>query len=353
MVIVVEGFMSRIGALQFEWAWQHGKESRHIESDAAAPCNSAGTPELDINVKPKTGKPKSRRRSSRPRSLAAHLANLHLLLRSTYFSRWPLTVRFFSPDAHRVWQVWSERVDGFLPDHIGIVLDGDCGHEDVQPNRNNTRVGSIQQIQAGYTNIQSYLEKAIFLLDDPQGLCCRICGAPVLPKNEPIVVCPQENCHCMSHLTCLSKIFLNETGDPGQFVPTHGSCPACKEIVQWPLIMKELSLRSRGGKELHAVLRKKRKGKDDGDSAAPGKGDFDGRSSIVEPTPDNHLETREPLWGHSVEESELDDDWTEGLDMESDSDADTRVKESSKGHPSRLEIVIEDSEEDDLEILDV
>lgn len=335
------------------WAWQHGKDSRHVESDESTE---------DITINPKTGKVRTRKKRSSqpPRSLTAHLANLHLMLRSTYFSSWPLTVRFFSGDVHRVWKAWSERVDGFLPDNVKIVLDGDC----TESSGDDARVGSIQQIQANYSKIQDYLEKAMFLLDDPQDLRCRVCEVKILPEDELIVVCPQANCCCTSHLICLSKAFLNAAGEPDQFVPTHGSCPACKEVVQWPLMMKELSLRSRGGKELQAMLKRKnrRKGANgtnpcvkeaDINSAINRKGRPGRRSLSAEPTSEDRSGIgRDALGEHALEYFDLDDDWMDGLDFESDSDAGRHTKSLSKEPPPRLETVIEDSDWDDVEVLD-
>lgn len=297
--------------------------------------------------------------------MKAQLVILHRLLRSAYFGRWPLTVRFFAAEVHREWEKWCKEVDGLLLDNIKVVPDGNCayGNSSAQcADSHDSRVGSIHQIQANYDKISDYMEKATFLLDDPQDLQCRLCKEHIFPENEAAVVCPQIKCYCANHLICLSKHFLRETGGPGQLIPTHGSCPACKDVNEWPLMMKGLSLRIRGGKELQRLLRKRKRSRVDGKASAASKakktGNIDygrrkGRGersmSVMSETDDNsdHAHSK-----HSLEYSDLDDDWMEGLELGSDSDTGHRDRKPLKGPSTPLEIVIEDSEDDDVEVLD-
>ncbi|KAF7621688.1 hypothetical protein AFLA_011980 [Aspergillus flavus NRRL3357] len=202
MVLIVEGFMNRTAALQFEWAWQKPGKSRHLGDDD--------------NTESAREKGKTRPRGP-ARSLKGHLENLHALLRATYFSGLPLRVRFFADDVHQLWRVWSDRIDGFIPEHIKVIPDGSCV-ENRQPGIEYLRVGSVEHIQVDYSKIHSYLEKTTFQLDDPEDLQCKVCQAPVVPKEELVLVCPQTRCYC------------------------------------------ELSFRTRGAKELQAILRKKKRG---------------------------------------------------------------------------------------------
>lgn len=202
--------------------------------------------------KSKTAKPKSR--TSR-RSLTAHLADLHSLLRSPSFATWPLRIRFFCADVYRQWRIWNERVEAGLPADK-VILDGDCprrGDEDV------AAVGDINKLAVNYTPLENYLEKSMFVLEDAEDLRCAVCRSSVSPKAEQIVMCPQTSCRAASHLLCLSAKFLEVDDDTERFVPTQGTCPTCNELVQWPVMMKELSLRNRGEKEARAILRKKEK----------------------------------------------------------------------------------------------
>ncbi|KAB8265558.1 structure-specific endonuclease subunit slx1 [Aspergillus pseudonomiae] len=333
MVLIVEGFMSRTAALQFEWAWQKPGKSRHLGFG-------------DDNTESAGGKGKTRPRGP-ARSLKGHLENLHALLRSTYFSSLPLRVRFFAEDVHQLWRVWSDRVDGVIPEHIKVIPDGSCV-ENKQPGIEYARVGSVEHIQVDYSKMYNYLEKAAFQLDDPEDLQCKVCQTPVVPKEELVVVCPQMRCYCVSHLLCLSARFLDSTTERGRLVPLAGKCPGCHKIVQWSLMMQELSLRTRGEKELQAILRKKKRGdyrKNDFPSE-----DTDGVSTATA----EHCDFPESV-GNSVkgpnnasdegthDDIPLEDDWYESLALESDHEID----DWSKGHPAmatRVEIVIEDSD---------
>ena len=221
-----------------------------------------------------------------------------------------------------------------------------------------SRVGSVQNIQASYGGLRTYLEKTTLLLDDPQDLTCHVCGVKIYPDNELIAVCPQVTCSCTNHVVCLSKKFLDEASGEDQFIPIQGSCPACKQNIQWSLMMQELSFRKRGGKELQAMLKKNKKktGSKHGhknnsatksDKRDISNADNDAEQNIQLPLPDTEEKT---AWGH-VSDVELDEDWTEDVDLESDSDTVHREKAPSKKPISQLPIVIEDSE-DDMEILE-
>lgn len=227
-------------------------------------------------------------------------------------------------------------MDGSLPSHICIILDGDCPLRDAH-----NAVGSVQNIEPTYNKIAGYLEKAAFLLDDPNDLHCNVCQTQVVPKDELVAVCPQTACHCISHLSCLSARFLDAAGDPDCLVPMHGTCPACEKDIQWPVIMQELSLRRRGEKELRTILRRKKR-KDNQqrkiESNAKDAPPHDASSTM-------HLDEMDSS-DDPTNDDPLDEKWAEGCASESDSDTDPRQKAQPKPPPSRLEIVIEDSEDD-------
>ncbi|KAJ5573789.1 Structure-specific endonuclease subunit slx1 [Penicillium hispanicum] len=348
MVLVVEGFMSRVGALQFEWAWQHPDRSRHIELDSdamrASQSKAVGSP--------KTKKTKPRASGSR-RSLKAHLEDLHSLLRSTYFAAWPLRVRFFSADVYRVWRLWNERVDTSLPDSK-IILDGDCPKQ----GREKDAVGSIQNLSVDYTNLESYLEKSMFLLDDVDDLRCEICQAPVAPDLQQIVVCSRPLCRGANHLCCLSTTFLEAGRKNDNLVPTEGTCPTCKEVVSWAVMMREMTLRNRADKEVRTILRRKEKRhrKDAAESPTSKKSKTiaaRARLSSTEPlstSPSKRAEDMTCSLQH--DDPQLDDDWLETVDLESDADYGDRQRSRSPQPTSRLEMVIEDSEWDDAELVE-
>lgn len=316
----------------YRWAWQHSDRSRHTNPGKDADSD-------DDSGLAKT--PRAKPRSSRARrSLTAHLEDLHMLLRAKYFANWPLRIRFFCIDVYRVWKIWNERVDARFPESK-VILDGDCQDPQEEPSR---RVGSIQNISTDYTPLENHLEKSMFLLQDAEDLQCQICKASVIPGTEQIVVCSQATCRGTSHVLCLSEHFLEGLGNPDVFIPTHGTCPACKETVQWPLLMKEMNLRNRAEKEVRTILRRKEKReRKETSQASPAKRKkkASARETSVEPTAS--------LIGS---DPPLEDDWCEREQWESDTEHGVQQRTISTEKGSKMEIVIEDSEWDDAEIIE-
>jgi structure-specific endonuclease subunit SLX1 len=316
------------------WAWQHPERSRHLDSDDELDPQTGAK----ANANVKTGKPKPKPKARTRRSLKAHLEDLHSLLRSTYFSSWPLRVRFFRADVYGVWRLWNDRVAGRLPDNIKIILDGDnvAKASDAEQDDGLTRVGSINNLSVDYSRIEDYLEKSMFMLEDLEDLQCGVCKQSISPETEQIVVCPRSDCRGTSHLLCLSTKFLDAVDEPDLLVPAQGTCPSCENIVQWPTMMRELSFRNRAEKEARTILKRKEKRVRKESAAVDASSGL--RSSSIEP--------------RSVAEDDLGPDWYEGVDLESDSDFEGRQKHRPTQPPSKLEIVIEDSDWDDAELVE-
>lgn len=372
MVMVVEGFTSNIAALQFEyaysipflfclvdglnlfnefrWAWQHPAATRHrhltpddsddgvssCEGDKAskgsrrkskAQMKAKSPVKGNDHVKKTKRKPPARRTRT---SLKAHLEDLHLLLRSAYFRNWPLTLRFFAADVSRQWRGWCDRVDGIIPEHIKSIADGDCSNVFANSN-DNLRVGRIQDIKPNYTPMKEYLEKAMFLLDDVEGSRCKICKTEYR-IDELAAVCPKAGCHSTAHILCLSKKFLSRKEHSDQYVPLAGKCPTCNQTIEWSLMMKELSIRTRDREMLLAMLNKGRRKNGKAKNTVTEKQD-----SISIGATSNTLE--EP-----ADDAELDDYWDSIIGSEPESGA--IEKPNNSKHPEN-EVIICDSELDD------
>lgn len=268
--------------------------------------------------------------------MTAHLEDVHSLLRSNYFARWPLKIRFFCVDVYRVWKIWNERVDAPLPE-CKIILDGNCPRH---INGGGHAVGGINQLPVDYTKLEGYLEKSMFLLDDAEDLQCHLCKASIIPDAQQIVVCPQTTCRGTNHLLCLSAKFLESMDDPACLIPTNGACPACKTVVSWPLMMQELTVRNRAEKEARAILRRRvrRERKDTAKSSNAKKGSgkkAQERMSSVEPmfdgTSDPPQDTISQL---DQNDPQLDDDWFGEIDIGSESECGDR--EQSRSPPGTI-----------------
>ncbi|EME82009.1 uncharacterized protein MYCFIDRAFT_99264, partial [Pseudocercospora fijiensis CIRAD86] len=261
MTCLVTGFPSKIAALQFEWAWQNPNMTRHIEASSRISQSRITT-----RISPKTGK--TRKRAKRPRqSLSGHLANLHLLLRSNSFSRWPLRLTFYAEDMHRVWQKVSTQTTEKLRPGILTGID-DLPRDDAKvskpldPTIPPENI-AIQLLDVGYETLKPQLSKTQSLFSSDTVHKCSICHGPTAADGAATLICPRETCSSISHLHCLSTKFLNEesesgTGNSQAMIPTSGHCPTCNSQNLWVDLVKELSLRMRGGKEMKALFRLKR-----------------------------------------------------------------------------------------------
>ena len=335
MTCIVAGFPSNIAALQFEWAWHNAHLTRHIPPDERISFATTRTKTMK-----KTGQVS--RRPGRPRtSLTDKLSNLHLLLRVPYFSQWPLEVRFFSEDVHKVWQKWCERVDGNIRSGIKVFLDlprvenNDFEITSGQQPAKRRKIdmlgkGGVEGVDPTYARFQDVIEKSRFLLDEDDNQSCGVCAEKLNMEADLYTICPHPTCRELSHVTCLSKSFSEGSESP-LFVPQSGTCPSCHGHLEWPELMRDVSLRARGVKEVRRLLSKKRKSK-----AATAAEILDSE------------EEDEDAEGELTSADVVDEDFDEEDDMsvtsvESGQSKVGRSPERSKA-TSRLEIVIEDSD---------
>lgn len=257
------------------------------------------------------------------------LGNLHQLLRSTYFGTWPLTVRFLSTDAHSHWQRWTERADGLLPDTIHVKLDFRAEGASVLDS--NLPANDMTHIDATYSGIQEHLEKSTSVLNDSaRRLSCEVCKEQLSPQSDILVVCSHRHCHALSHVNCLSQQFLNEEGSSG-LVPTLGECPACKREVKWVALMKELSMRLHGAKTATKLLKRERKNKEN----------IAGRKSSK-----TSKKARTDVDILDDDYEDLDEDWMNAVNVDFNPEPPHHDYTKSEISTGRVEIVIEDSEED-------
>jgi structure-specific endonuclease subunit SLX1 len=349
MTCIVAGFPSNTAALQFEWAWQNPDLTRHILSDERISFATART-----EASSRTGQMPNR--PGRPQtSLIDKLSNLHLLLRVPYFSRWPLEVRFFNKDVFRTWQTWVERVDQNIRSGIKVFLDLPRSpnnlHEvtSTQPLSKRRKFnmignGGVEGVDPTYTRLQDVLDKSKFILDDDEDLACEICREPLSIDTDIFTICPHNNCRSLSHVTCLSKNFLQQE-QSAELLPVSGNCPTCKINTSWSDLMCQVSLRSRGEKEINKLLSKKRR-----TQAVTA-------VEIMESESDDDEDALGGLTAEDVVDEEADDDDDDAMSVVSTNSYPTTKSRLEPGvrngnTMNRLEIVIEDSDDDMAEDCD-
>jgi len=118
--------------------------------------------------------------------------------------------------------------------------------------------GTIDGLDIGYSSIRGYLEKSLFLLDDDDArIDCGVCNGRLCLEDELVVVCSEESCLCASHILCLASRFLKDEGTNTKIIPTSGTCPSCRSRLEWSTLMREISLRTRGQKEVEKLIKKR------------------------------------------------------------------------------------------------
>ena len=327
-------------------------------------------------------------------SLTDKLSNLHLLLRVQSHARWPLRVHFFAADVHQAWLKWCPKVDQQIPSTMDVVFEprltlaetAEVQSEKHQTVSTDTKKpkptpgqGGIQAIDPTYMPLKSVVEKSGFLLADGEVVSCSVCKEHVQGGFESAtLVCPCDDCNTAFHLECLSRTFVQEEGIQS-LLPVKGSCPVCKTPLRWVELVREMTLRMRGQRDVARLLKKTRTSKPKQPktgrtkSAQPVTED-----EIDEDSVDEELDRELDEIDEELENDELDEDGEHGAhfdgvideplqhealeedDMMSVASADTEMLGSSKlanlkranQGAQKLELVIEDSDWEGIEVLD-
>jgi structure-specific endonuclease subunit SLX1 len=201
--------------------------------------------------------------------MKSRLSNLRLLLCTSAFARWPLTIRFLSEEVHRSWNLLPGWDDKSLSPATRVILDVSPAEPDKQvqlsgdeelPNSqasptNRPRVSKwaptgssgIQALDITYRSLGIHHQKSMSVIElAGTSLQCGICLHNI--SSPQAVVCPHAFCEHVAHLTCLASVFLDRE-DSTNILPVKGYCPDCRSECNWGDIVKELSLRTRTNRD--------------------------------------------------------------------------------------------------------
>lgn len=275
MTVIVTGFPSRIAALQFEWAWENAHLTKKISKEQRItfpkkPQKGQEGQEEHMET-PKAFRKRKRKPNLKPTSsLQDKLKNLHLLLRVPSFERWPLHVRFFCDDVYEKWRAWNDQVNGSISSHTMIVLGfkqpDDGKHDEIPPSaqakgKQKPEMLGNDDINVGYGALKGHLEKSKSIFAGDAIVDCTVCRKSMGAAPKMALVCPKDNCRTASHVGCLATRFLEDDTGNVSVVPISGTCPGCEAELQWIELVKEMSLRIRGQKEVARLMKKPRGGK--------------------------------------------------------------------------------------------
>ncbi|KAG5362886.1 Structure-specific endonuclease subunit SLX1 [Yarrowia sp. B02] len=215
MVLIVNGFPSKIAALKFEHALQHPSLTRLISTK-------------DIK----------RKVPQRARAMGTHLGFIRLLVRCSYFRRMHLKVTFFRSKVRELWDK-NEYDVGCLPPQFQIENDYPADEEEAPP----STVGS-GDLDINNKGIEEYLEKCAKVASEDKELTCYLSEKPLNTANGNVALC--HNCDGAFDLAELAERFLNEevpdevpfTTPDQHIIPLGGYCPSCLTPMEWSKVIK-------------------------------------------------------------------------------------------------------------------
>lgn len=203
-----------------------------------------------------------------PHTLKSIMSNIQVLTGVPSFARWPLNLHFFARDARSTW-------DGWLRDSGRTARDGLDIYEDFGPaaaapapapaSASQTEAApaaahGIHALPLDYTPMTEYVAKAQGVVAFEREGRCVHCRQPLEPGAGLYPMCPHGGCEAMGHLTCWGNAArAADGGHDDQVLPSKCACPECGGQVRWGDMIKELSLRTRGGKEVDKLLKRKKK----------------------------------------------------------------------------------------------
>jgi structure-specific endonuclease subunit SLX1 len=130
----------------------------------------------------------------------------------------------------------------------------------------------ITTLPLTYAPHKQHVEKSKAIIDFEREGSCSICSQDLIHDGGIYAICPHPSCESVSHLTCLSKSFLeaesgqrSSSGEPRNMdqdpalVPVAGKCKSCHGTIKWVDVGKEVTLRLRGAKEVENLLKEPRK----------------------------------------------------------------------------------------------
>ena len=228
----------------------------------------------------------------------------------------------------------------------------------------------FEAIDASYSSLLPWLEKSQQLLANAVKCRCTICNGTI-DNQGMALTCSTQQCTMISHMTCLSQLFLKEDS---LVLPISGDCPRCKTRLEWIDLVKELTLRTRGPLTVEKLKRRAKRQRLKGlGSEAANASDMASESSEQEDATDiDNTDSDPSSTGPADHVSSLDDvvdpfgedAWNDWRHIAGEDDAMSNIEGAhgtalsllrlSLGTQSKssLPMVIEDSECDSAEALD-
>ncbi|KAG0686765.1 Slx4p interacting protein [Pichia californica] len=224
MILYVYGFPNKISALQFEHAWQHSYQTRHI------PFIQRLNP--------------GKKQTGSGTSIHSKIANCRLLLNSKSFNRLGLKIAIFNNLAYETWMKNRFGIMSNQDIHLNVKISTEELDECIIMGGNYNQLKEF--MQSIITIQDEYIQKCKDIFNNGDSKKCKICDKETCVEDglNTLCVCTHGECKCTYHLGCLSKKFLKEENDKeGQekekeILPKKGKCVECEKIIFWNAIVR-------------------------------------------------------------------------------------------------------------------
>lgn len=200
------------------------------------------------------------------------------------FARWPLTLRLFDRGVYVHWARYLagveplrgslEVVTDFKPVAVAEAearkkqasreslledLDEDEDGEEDEKELEDPKWG-VHALPLDYAALAPYLEKGQNVTTFEREGNCVVCLQHLEHDKGLYAICSNGECEGVGHVDCWSRYLMHQQGeDDGTVLPVEGRCPKCSGEVRWGDMMRELTLRVRGQKEVDKVLKRSRR----------------------------------------------------------------------------------------------
>ncbi len=130
------------------------------------------------------------------------MSNLHLLLRVSSFSRWPLKLHFFAPDVHSAWVKWCATANEPVRKSLAVETDfGPRPADEVDSGQSEAPWG-IHALPLDYAPAGDYVAKGQSIFSFEREGNCAICDGSQAPGQGLYAVCTNETCEAVGHVAC-------------------------------------------------------------------------------------------------------------------------------------------------------
>ncbi|KAI4118292.1 MAG: hypothetical protein LQ345_001636 [Seirophora villosa] len=369
------------------WAWQNfhitkkvtdqqrGGKAKQPQPIKQPKPKKPVDPEQSVNPGRNQKVPKKKRIRRPQVTLKRALTDLHVLLRVPSFNKWPLAVRFFCEDVYQKWLNYTKQANGQLRKNFHVTMDSRVSSEPtakaerhVDPQTGHKRkfapsgVGGVEGIDVSYSGLKAHVKKSIRLLAEQSIKRCSVCVNDIDSLSSTVVVCLTEECRAITHMACLAKQ-RSDDRESDELLPVSVRCPLCHSDHLWLDLVKELSIRVRGVKDLAQLTKVPQKPKKTVRLMPMDTALVESTWSDIEDVV-RHVEdrlTRADLLDQDAADDPLPDDW-HAFDANSDEESVASTDTAFSNHvgspvkPTKqrqqLPAVIEDSEWDSAEVLD-